>query len=216
MTFMQDILEHNQKIWDKCVQTPFVQELQTGVLSLEKFKTYMIQDSIYLKYYARIYGKAIYEAETLREIQLYYSILGFVNDTESAVRLNYLKQFGMTDKEIEHRKPLPETKRYVDFMFDAAEHGKVQHILMAVLPCMLSYSYIFQKIEKAAAPSFYSPFILEYANGEYAKSCKKWCEFAQEKCGGFNPAEKEKLASIFETASYMELDFWKMAYKNEK
>lgn len=97
MAFMKDILTHNIPIWEECAATPFVQEVQTGKLPLEKFKRYMIQDSIYLKNYARIYGKAIFHADTLKEIQLYYSMLNFVNDTESEVRLDYLKQFGMTD-----------------------------------------------------------------------------------------------------------------------
>ena len=101
MAFMKDILTHNIPIWEECAATPFVQEVQTGKLPLEKFKRYMIQDSIYLKNYARIYGKAIFHAATLREIQLYYSMLNFVNDTESEVRLDYLKQFCITDDDIE-------------------------------------------------------------------------------------------------------------------
>lgn len=101
MAFMKDILTHNIPIWEECAATPFVQEVQTGKLPLEKFKRYMIQDSIYLKNYARIYGKAIFHAATLREIQLYYSMLNFVNDTESEVRLDYLKQFYITDDDIE-------------------------------------------------------------------------------------------------------------------
>ena len=123
-----------------------MQEVQTGKLPLEKFKRYMIQDSIYLKNYARIYGKAIFHAATLREIQLYYSMLNFVNDTESEVRLDYLKQFCITDDDIELIAPLPENQNYIDFMFEIASHGKNEEILMAVLPCMLSYSYIFRKL----------------------------------------------------------------------
>ena len=118
MAFMKDILTHNIPIWEECAATPFVQEVQTGKLPLEKFKRYMIQDSIYLKNYARIYGKAIFHADTLREIQLYYSMLNFVNDTESEVRLDYLKQFCMTDNDIELIAPLPENQNYIDFMFE--------------------------------------------------------------------------------------------------
>lgn len=146
MAFMKDILTHNIPIWEECAATPFVQEVQTGKLPLEKFKRYMIQDSIYLKNYARIYGKAIFHADTLREIQLYYSMLNFVNDTESEVRLDYLKQFCITDDDIELIAPLPENQNYIDFMFEIASHGKNEEILMAVLPCMLSYSYIFRKL----------------------------------------------------------------------
>ena len=123
MAFMKDILTRNIPIWEECAATPFVQEVQTGKLPLEKFKRYMIQDSIYLKNYARIYGKAIFHADTLREIQLYYSMLNFVNDTESEVRLDYLKQFCMTDNDIELIAPLPENQNYIDFMFEIASHG---------------------------------------------------------------------------------------------
>ena len=111
MSFMEDILEQNKPVWDKCIATLFVQDMKDGTLPIEDFKEYMIQDSIYLKNYARVYGKAIYHAETLREIQLYYSILNFVTDTESVVRLNYLRQFGMTDDDIEFIDPLPENRK---------------------------------------------------------------------------------------------------------
>ena len=77
MAFMKDILTHNIPIWEECAATPFVQEVQTGKLPLEKFKRYMIQDSIYLKNYARIYGKAIFHAATLSvNGKLYLSHLG--------------------------------------------------------------------------------------------------------------------------------------------
>lgn len=70
MAFMKDILTRNIPIWEECAATPFVQEVQTGKLPLEKFKRYMIQDSIYLKNYARIYGKAIFHADTLQETEV--------------------------------------------------------------------------------------------------------------------------------------------------
>lgn len=218
MAFMKDILTHNIPIWEECAATPFVQEVQTGKLPLEKFKRYMIQDSIYLKNYARIYGKAIFHAATLREIQLYYSMLNFVNDTESEVRLDYLKQFCITDDDIELIAPLPENQNYIDFMFEIASHGKNEEILMAVLPCMLSYSYIFRKL--AAVPtsrqSRYWGFIKDYADEQYTESCKEWSAFAEHKCAGLSVANKKYLADIFEKASLLELAFWKMAYRNER
>ena len=51
----------------------------------------MVQDIIYLKHYARVYGKAIFHSTNFRDIQIYYSILSFFTDTESAIRINYLK-----------------------------------------------------------------------------------------------------------------------------
>ncbi len=215
MSFLQEVLNHNIPIWDECANTPFVRELQCGTLPFEKFKQYIIQDSIYLKHYARVYGKAIYHSEKLRDIQIYYNCLSFVTDTESAVRLNYLKHFGMTDDDIEFIKPLPENKNYIDFLFEIAERGNIPEILMAVLPCMMSYSYIFRKIAPNSAKSPYNDFICDYADEKYSESCKEWSQFADEKCRNLSNHEKEHLYSIFEKASFLELDFWKMAYGGE-
>ena len=212
MSFMEGILKQNMPVWDKCIATLFVQDMKDGTLPIEDFKEYMIQDSIYLKNYARVYGKAIYHAETLREIQLYYSILNFVTDTESVVRLNYLRQFGMTDDDIEFIDPLPENQNYIDFLFETAERGNGCEILMAVLPCMLSYSYIFRKLadEPESRKSKYWDFIQDYADDRYAESCKEWCDFADKKCVSLSEADQKKLGSIFEKAGYLELDFWNM------
>lgn len=218
MSFMEGILKRNVPVWDKCIATMFVQDMKEGKLAIEDFKEYIVQDSIYLKNYARVYGKAIYHAETLREIQLYYSILNFVTDTESVVRLNYLRQFGMTDDDIEFIDPLPENQNYIDFLFETAERGNGCEILMAVLPCMLSYSYIFRKLadEPESRKSQYWDFIHDYADDQYAESCKEWCGFADRKCGSLSEADLKNLGNIFEKAGYLELDFWNMAYKRKR
>lgn len=48
MSFMQEIMKRNIPIWDDCAHAPFMRELQSGKLPFEKFKRYMIQDSIYI------------------------------------------------------------------------------------------------------------------------------------------------------------------------
>ena len=218
MSFMEGILKRNVPVWNKCIATMFVQDMKEGKLTIEDFKEYIVQDSIYLKNYARVYGKAIYHAETLREIQLYHSILNFVTDTESVVRLNYLRQFGMTDDDIEFIDPLPENRNYIDFLFETAERGNGCEILMALLPCMLSYSYIFRKLadEPESRESKYWDFIQDYADDRYAEGCKEWCDFADKKCVSLSEADQKKLGSIFEKAGYLELDFWNMAYRRKK
>lgn len=215
MSFMGEVVSHSKGIWVECLNTPFVQELKTGKLPREKFKQYMIQDSIYLKHYARVFGKAIYHSGALKDIQTYYSVLSFVNDSESAVRLDYLKQFDITDDDIELIAPLPENKNYIDFMLEAAERGNVCEILMTVLPCMLSYGYIARELasEPITKDSQYWDFIQDYANDDCYEACKQLEDFADSKCKNLSDAEKDELKSIFRKASLLELDFWKMAYQ---
>ncbi|MEY8311517.1 transcriptional regulator [Oscillospiraceae bacterium 42-9] len=212
---MKETISKSLRIWDECVKSDFISELKKGTLPIEKFKNYMVQDSIYLKHYARVYGKAIFHSTNLRDIQIYYSILSFVTDTESAVRINYLSSFGMTDDDIELIQPLQENQNYIDFLLNIAESGNICEILMAVLPCMMSYSYIFRKIadEPDTSKSQYWDFIQDYADDQYYEDCISWGKFADHKCENLTENEKNRLSKIFEEASTLELDFWKMAYK---
>ena len=215
MSFIKETISKSLRIWDECVKSDFISELTRGTLPIEKFKNYMVQDSIYLKHYARVYGKAIFHSTNLRDIQIYYSILSFVTDTESAVRINYLSSFGMTDDDIELIQPLQENQNYIDFLLNIAESGNICEILMAVLPCMMSYSYIFRKIadEPDTSKSQYWDFIQDYADDQYYEDCISWGKFADHKCENLTENEKNRLSKIFEEASTLELDFWKMAYK---
>ena len=124
----------------------------------------------------------------------------------------------MTDDDIEFIDPLPENQNYIDFLFETAERGNGCEILMAVLPCMLSYSYIFRKLadESESRKSQYWDFIHDYADDQYAESCKEWCGFADRKCGSLSEADQKNLGNIFEKAGYLELDFWNMAYKRKR
>ena len=199
MSFMGKILSGNKPVWEECFAAPFVQRLTDGTLPPEEFRVYMIQDSIYLKNYTRVYGKAIYHSNTFRDIQFYYSVLHFVTSEENAVRLNYLKQFGMTDADIDGFAPLPETKNYIDFLFQIAEGGNECEILMAVLPCMLSYSYIFRKAAAItdSGKTKYWDFIQDYAEEEYAENCREWSLFAEQKYENLSSVKQRKLSGIF-------------------
>ena len=166
MSFMKETVAQSMPVWDACLNSPFIRELKEGTLPQEKFRLYMIQDSIYLKHYARVYGKAIYHAASLRDIQVFYSMLSFLTESESAVRLRYLSDAGLTDDDIEDCPPLPENQNYIDFMMETASRGNINEILMAVLPCMLSYSYLFRALVSGSEPvsPVYSDFITDYAD----------------------------------------------------
>ena len=215
MSFMKETISKSLRIWDECVKSDFISELTRGTLPIEKFKSYMVQDSIYLKHYARVYGKAIFHSTNLRDIQIYYSILSFVTDTESAVRINYLSSFGITDDDIEFIQPLRENQNYIDFLLEIAEGGNICEILMAVLPCMMSYSYIFRKIvdESYSFKSQYLDFIQDYADNQYYEDCIAWGKFADRKCENLTDEEKKHLSKIFEKASVLELDFFFFFYR---
>ena len=112
-------------------------------------------------------------------------------------------------------EPKRANAEYFGFMLDTAEKYEAPEILMAVLPCMFSYSYIFRHIAQHhdISKSRYREFIMGYASEDYYKSCLRWYEFAREKCAGIEGERLERLKDIFRKSSLYEKDFWDMAFE---
>ncbi|MBN1045063.1 MULTISPECIES: TenA family protein [Clostridium] len=215
MSFVKTLVDNSMDIWEAYLKHPFIIELQQGTLDIEKFKNYIVQDSIYLKEYARVYALGMYKSKTLKEIQNFYSILSFVNADETSTRLKYLKEWNITQEDIEVAEVKKENKEYIDFMMKIAEKQQVPEILMATLPCMFSYCYIGKEIKKNnpnIESTKYWDFIQDYASDLYAQSCIEWGNYAEELCKDFDTDKKTKLIKIFRQASICEMKFWDMSY----
>lgn len=215
MSFVKTLVDNSMDIWEAYLKHPFIIELQHGTLDIEKFKNYIVQDSIYLKEYARVYALGMYKSKTLKEIQNFYSILSFVNADETSTRLKYLKEWNITQEDIEVAEVKKENKEYIDFMMKIAEKQQVPEILMATLPCMFSYCYIGKEIKKNnpnIESTKYWDFIQDYASDLYAQSCIEWGNYAEELCKDFDTDKKIKLIKIFRQASICEMKFWDMSY----
>lgn len=215
MSFVKMVVNNSMDIWREYLNHPFIVELKNGTLDIERFKNYIIQDSIYLKEFARVYALGMYKSSTLKEIQNFYSILSFVNADETSTRLKYLKEWKITQEYIENAEVGKENKEYIEFMLETAEIYEVPEILMATLPCMFSYYYIAKEIIKTTPnieSTRYWNFIKDYASDSYAKSCIEWEQYAEKLCKNFSEEKKEKLCKIFRQASLYEMKFWDMSY----
>ena len=60
-----------------------------------------VEDSLYLREYAKVFAWGMTKAKDMQTIRTYYSLLSFVTESEDAARLHYLKHFGLTDEGIQ-------------------------------------------------------------------------------------------------------------------
>ena len=215
MKMMEQAIAGSRDLWEGYLVHPFVKGAEEGPLPPKQFETYMVQDSIYLKEYARVFALAMYRAETLREMQLFYDVLSVVINDESFTRVKYLRRYGIDPDRVDEIAPLPENKAYTDFMLEMASRGLAE-ALMAVLPCMLSYLYIAKEVVKRSpdvlTQSPYGDWLADYASERYAEKCSRWAAFADQLCDGYSRERKEELAGIFRVSSQHEMRFWDMSY----
>ena len=117
-TFVQQLVQESLPVWEKCLHSEFLTHLADGTLDEACFKGYIVEDSLYLREYAKVFAWGMTKAKDMQTIRTYYSLLSFVNESEDAARLHYLKHFGLTDEGIQSLPLRPENRAYVDSMIE--------------------------------------------------------------------------------------------------
>ena len=216
MRFLDECINDSMPIWQECLNSEFLQKMTDGSLAEECFKGYIVDDSLYLREYSKVFAWGIINARKMDEICNYYEMLSFVNEGEGSTRKNYLKRYGLTDEGIQDLPPRAENAAYVKTMTAAARNGGVAQCMMATLPCMLSYRFLFKEIisqNPQISATAYGELVSDYESERYSKICDKWIEFAEQACKGLRASEKDKCLEIFRACSQHELHFWEMSSK---
>jgi thiaminase/transcriptional activator TenA len=218
MGFVQEMIDGSMDLWNGYLVHPFLLELADGSLPEEKIKRYIIEDSLYLKGYARVFAIGLLKAQSMADMVLMSKMITGTVEGEYATRDRYLKGFGMNPDDWEQFIPSKENQAYVDFMIQCAEEGELPEVLAATLPCMLSYCYIGRELVKkdpnGVKQSRYADIIDDYANDAYYESCQKNIAYADRIFENLSDERKEKLKAMFRKASEYEMDFWEMSYQN--
>jgi len=214
-TFVQQLVQESLPVWEKCLHSEFLTHLADGTLDEACFKGYIVEDSLYLREYAKVFAWGMTKARTMETLRNYYSLLGFVQESEDVTRLHYLEQFGLSEADLQALPLRPENRAYVDCMINAAKNGEGEaECIMACLPCMLSYGWIFQKMldrSPAVRDTLYGPLAQDYAGPGYDAACRAWAERAEAACTGLSPERAARCRAIFRACSEHELNFWAMA-----
>lgn len=213
MSFVAKCVEDSMPIWEQCMKTSFLVNMENGTLDEACFKGYIVDDSLYLREYAKVFAWGIVNAQDMDAMRTFYSFLSFVNEGEGSTRLQYLHRYGLKDEEVQKLPQRPENKAYTDCMIEGAKLG-VPECMMASLPCTLSYGWIF-KIMLERFPhvrdSVYWPMIQDYAQEDYEVICRKWVDFANKVCENLPEERLNQCMEIFRKCSVHELHFWEMS-----
>ena len=213
MDFVNTCIEDSIPIWQKCLETPFLRKMVDGTLEEECFRDYIVDDSLYLRQYAKVFAWGIIGTEDPEAMRTFYSFLSFVNEGEGSTRLQYLKKFGLRDAEVQKLPQRPENKTYTDYMLTASREGAPE-CMMAGLPCTISYGWIFNEILKAhpeIRDTVYWPMVRDYTENGYDEVCRQWVAFGNQICRGLPEGRLQRCLEIFRKCSEMELGFWRMS-----
>lgn len=214
MTFFEEAVAAAMPLWRAAADEDFLTGMGEGTLDRQAFLDYIVQDSLYLRDYLKAYAMALFKSQTLRQMQVFYSVLGYVNDGENATRLRYLSVAGLTDDDVDTMEKKPACAAYTDFLLRVAREEDVPEIVMAVMPCMVGYRFVFEELLRrcpAVLEGPYAPLVRDYTAPEYAAACAEWTDFTNALCAPLPAERRAHLIDLFVQASAHELYFWQMA-----
>lgn len=200
--------------WRSYVDHDFVRRLGAGTLPEAAFRTYLVQDYLFLIQFARAYALASYKSRTLADIRAAQAGLAAVlAETELHVRL--CGRWGLTPAEIEAAPEHQATVAYTRYVLDCGAAGDLLDLHVALAPCVVGYAEIGRALATqdpaALRANPYAEWIGEYAGDGYqavAAAARRHLDDLAAR--SMTERRFAELAALFAKASRLEADFWQM------
>lgn len=219
MKFSEKIVNNPRvrKYYDDYMKHPFIKGLGNGTLDRAKFENYLIQDSLYLKEYGKVYAHVFLLTDNIADLQFLHTCMGVVVSDETNMHTQYLKDYDLDVYKVDDMKMKSANRNYLDYMLGFGKGGDIKEIFMSALPCTLTYEYIGKTLKNQykdnLEENYYKPWIEEYAGANFESFSKRSLEFVDSICKDIDEEEEEKLINIFLKACEYEMKFWDMSYE---
>ncbi|WP_371425087.1 TenA family protein [Tardiphaga sp.] len=200
--------------WSAYVDHSFVRQLGAGTLPETAFRTYLVQDYLFLIQFARAYALATYKSRTLDDMKAAQGgLAAILGEMELHVKL--CGRWGLSPADIEAAAELQSTVAYTRFVLDCGAAGDLLDLHVALAPCVIGYAEIGRKLAPGGADALgdhpYREWIGEYA-GEVYQDIAVTARRHLDDLAARAMTERRfvELAKLFGQASRLEADFWQM------
>jgi len=202
--------------WERYVQHDFVRQLGAGTLPEAAFRTYLVQDYLFLIQHARAWALAAYKARTLADMRTAKDALAALTDVEMNLHLRVCKRWGLAQADVEATPEHPATIAYTRYVLDVGMSGDFLDLQVALIPCSQGYAEIGRRLAPQGVGALdpehpYYEWISEFAGDAYQQMAAE----AQRRLDALGQRyacehRLDELTRIFATASRLEADFWQM------
>ncbi|MCX7321270.1 MAG: TenA family protein [Hyphomicrobiales bacterium] len=200
--------------WSAYVDHSFVRQLGAGTLPEPAFRTYLVQDYLFLIQFARAYALATYKSRSLADMKVAQgglaSILG-----EMDLHVKLCGRWGLSPADIEAAPELQATVAYTRFVLDCGAAGDLLDLHVALAPCVIGYAEIGRRLaaqgDDALRDHPYRDWIGEYAGQAYqdiAIAARRHLDDLAARA--MTERRFDELVKLFAQASRLEADFWQM------
>ncbi|MCM3757828.1 thiaminase II [Sporosarcina aquimarina] len=217
MTFCEEVRELCNESWEASFNHPFVQHLAGGTLPENIFRFYVLQDSYYLKHFAKVHALAAVQAKDLATTQRFAQHAEETCGAEISLHEGFFELLDVTDEVLNSFEAAPTAYAYTSHLYRTAMNGDIADTLAALLPCYWLYYEIGERL-KNATPNhpIYDKWIGTYGSEWFEQATREQINRMNELADSVSLEKREELKAHFVKSSHYELQFWEMAWTQQQ
>ncbi|KAK0305895.1 trifunctional hydroxymethylpyrimidine kinase/phosphomethylpyrimidine kinase/thiaminase [Friedmanniomyces endolithicus] len=186
--------------WHEYTHHEFVQRMGDGTLPPETFKSYMIQDYLYLVHFARANALAGYKAKAIDDVAGAAAIVTHIRN-EIDLHIDECKQFGLSQAAMDQCEESEACTAYSRYILDIGNSEDWLALQVSLLPCLLGYWVIARRLQSLQAslksPNRYATWINNYVGEDYTAAVIKGRALIEKHAARQSPSRVDELVAIF-------------------
>lgn len=218
MSFFARLKAAAPDAWRDYTEHRFTDAMADGTLPEAAFRTYLVQDYLFLIEFARAYALSIYKSPTLADMREGAAGMAAILDVEMELHVKLCAGWGLSRADLEAAPPAPEMLAYTRYVLDAGMRGDLLALKVALAPCVIGYAEIAPRLQARAGAALagnpYRSWIEEYAGAAYQQVAADARAHLDRLAARYaTPAREAELVAIFREATRLEAEFWEMGYR---
>jgi thiaminase (transcriptional activator TenA) len=216
-TFSAELWNSTADIYAAILAHPFVRGLTDGSLPQEAFTFYVIQDALYLRWYARALAAVAGKATDTVGTEMFARHAAGIIDVEMTLHESLLADLEIDTAVADAAEEAPTTLAYTSYLLAAVGGGSYAEGVGAVLPCYWIYWEVGKHLLSQGSPNpRYQKWIDTYGAEEFGGEALEVIAVADRLGPNLGAEERLRVGQHFRTTSRYEWMFWDMGYRQEQ
>lgn len=216
VSFSQQLWAAAEPLYAAILGHPFIGGLTDGTLPREAFRHYVVQDSHYLRDYARALAVCAAKAPTEQDVRAFADDAVGAIAAEQSMHADFLTALGSGVERAAAEPVLPTTRAYASYLLATVYGGSFAEALAAVLPCYWIYARVGEQLLAKSSPDpLYARWIATYGDEAFQTVVRRVLELTDRLGEELSEAERRRAAEHFTITSRYEWMFWDAAWRGE-
>ncbi|AXI78671.1 thiaminase II [Peterkaempfera bronchialis] len=214
--FTRQLWAAAEPVYEAILGHPFIGGLTDGTLPRQAFRHFVVQDSHYLRDYARALAVCAAKAPTEQDVRAFADDAVGAIAAEQEMHGEFMAALGSDADQAAAEPVLPTTRAYTSYLLATVYGGSFAEALAAVLPCYWIYARVGERLLASSSPDpLYARWIATYGDEAFQTVVRRVLDLTDRIGEELSEAERRRATEHFTTTSRYEWMFWDAAWRGE-